>query len=678
MQLIIAEKPSQGRALAEALGIRSRGDACIHNDKVIITWCIGHLIELAPPQDYAPAFEKWDLKTLPILPSAFKTKPNQEVADHYRKVKSFLLRKEVKEIVCATDCGREGELIFDLVYRQSGCKKPVKRLWTASLTPEALKEAYAQLRPASEFEGLRASAHCRAQADWLVGLNSTRAQTLIQQMSGGQGVWPVGRVQTPTLAMIVSRDEAIRTFVSKPFWQIKGFFRATKGDYEGQWFTLQNGKHIDQIFEQAIAQKILSRLKGISARIESVEGKLEKRKPPQFYDLTNLQKECNKHFGYSADATLKLAQSLYEKGMLSYPRTNSRYITAAEEKKLPGALNLLPDPYRTFFQEKALQKLSKAFVDASKVEDHHAILPTGKCFEMSPQEQNVFDLVVRRTVAAYYKDEITQKTTIITVVGQDKFKTIGKVILDRGWTVLDRKATKQVEDEFKTLPEVQKSECPQVLKIESTEGKTQPPKPHTEADLLAAMETAGKNIEDEHMREAMKDSGLGTPATRAAIIEGLLQRQLVERKGKAIVPTAKGVALIKALPVRTLKSPELTGEWEQKLELVRRGKLDSETFMDQVKEFTRTVVADLKKQVGSLPQSSQLGPCPRCSSPLLLKSWKGEFYAKCSAIKDEKCMVAYGTDQTGNPLAGTCPKCQGPVKQTKSKSKICVKCDCWL
>jgi len=681
MQLIITEKPSQGRALAEALGIKQKGEGCIKSDKIIITWCIGHLVELSPPQDYDPSYEKWELKTLPILPDVFKTKPNKNVLQQFKIVKSYLLNKDVKEVVCATDSGREGELIFDLVYRESGCKKPVKRLWTASLTPEALKDAYAKLRPASDFEGLRASAHCRAQADWLVGLNSTRAQTIMQRFAGGQGVWPVGRVQTPTLSMIVTRDNAIKTFVSKPFWTIRASLEAKAGPYEGQWFTLDDGKNVNQIFDKQIVETVLSRIKGKPALVESVEGKIEKRKPPQFYDLTNLQKDCNRYFGYSADATLKSAQSLYEKGILSYPRTNSRYITPAEEQKLPQILASLPEPYKDFYNKKQLNKLSNAFVDAKKVEDHHAILPTGKMGEMDPNDRNVFDLVARRSIAAYYNDEKTQKTTVITAIIADKFKTIGKVTLDPGWTVLELKSkqdSKEKEDS-KPLPKIDKGEAPKVLKIASSESKTQPPKPHTEADLLGAMETAGKDIEDDNLKEAIKDSGLGTPATRASIIEGLLQRELLERKGKTLIPTAKGIELINKIPVATLKSAELTGDWEYKLELVRKGKMKQHEFMAQVKSFTKQVVEEIKKQSPTTqPVQTSVGPCPKCGSELMLKSWKGDFYVKCSATKDANCLVSYGTTEKGVPLGGQCKKCNGPIKITKAKSKVCVSCNTWV
>lgn len=690
MQLILTEKPSQGRALAQALEIKGRGDGCIEGQGVVVTWCIGHLVELCPPEEYSKELAKWNLDTLPILPVVFKTRASKGTFDQYKKIKSLLLRKDVTEVVCATDSGREGELIFDLVYRQSGCKKPVKRLWTASLTPEALREAYAHLRPAKEFEGLRASAHCRSQADWIVGLNATRAQTLSAQQAGEIGVWTVGRVQTPTLAMIVERDKAIKEFVSRPFWQIEAQFQAKEGKYEGRWFYVKGEKIITQIFQQKNAELVLARIQDQPARVESVEGSIEKRRPPQLFDLTTLQRDANKRFGYSAEKTLQLAQGLYEKGVLSYPRTNSRYLTEAEEKKLPSHLKNLPEPYASLFAAAPRRKLGKAFVDAKKVEDHHAIIPTGQEATLGTDETKIFDLVLRRTISAYYDEEVVQKTTVITAIGEDQFRSVGRVVIQMGWTVVENSSQKSKikkkneGEDGQHLPPLKKGDLPKVLNIDCKESQTEPPKPHSEGDLLGAMETAGKTVEDEGIREALKDCGLGTPATRASIIEGLIKRELIVRQGKALIPTPKGSTLIETLKSDLLKSPELTGQWEQKLERVRRGQLSPEEFMHDVRTYTSEFIANIKALAGNITRTQPLksshrevGRCPQCTSPLLLKSWEGKFYTKCSAENDPNCKVSYSSDAQGKPKGGFCKKCKGPIRLTKAKSKVCLKCGSW-
>lgn len=679
-RLIVAEKPSQARSIAEALGISGRGEGFLGSGELLITWCIGHLVELAPPEDYDPAWERWSLESLPIMPQAFKTRPVKTTAAQFRTVRDLMRRKDVHEIVCGTDSGREGELIFDLVLQASGVEKIVKRLWTASLTPEAIRNAYANLRPAAEFAGLRHAAHCRSQADWLVGLNATRAQTLQAQAAGGQGVWSVGRVQTPTLALLVEREKAIRSFASKPFWTLEGRFQAKNGAYEGKWGRREGDKWQSQISSEGEAKAILTRMQGQPARVESVEGREAREAPPQLFDLTSLQREANRRFGFSADKTLGLAQALYEKGILSYPRTSSRYLTDGEAEALPKALKGLPSPYGELAAAAPNSSLGKRFVDASKVEDHHAILPTGKAASLTGDEQSVFDLVARRAVGAFYSDLVLQKTVVMTRVGEERFRTTGSVVLTPGWTVVEAPSAESKdgdEDEKKRLPSLTRDETVGILALSHKEGKTQPPKPYSEADLLGAMEMAGKTLEDESLKEAMKEGGLGTPATRASVIEGLLARGYVERKGKALVPTAKGLALIGALDAPVLKSAELTGQWEAKLERVRRCELAPESFMAEVRRFTSEVVTQIRgKQVA--PQARpNLGPCPKCGSDLLLKQWEGKHYAKCSATRSPDCKVAYDCDVKGKPKGGTCKACRAPMRVTKSGAKVCVLCGQW-
>ena len=689
VRVIVAEKPSQARAIADAIGVRGRGDGHIDGGNVVISWCIGHLVELAPPESYDETLAKWTLDSLPFLPQQFKHIPSKSTIDQFKILKSLLLRQDVDEVVCATDSGREGELIFDLVYRASGCRKPVKRLWTASLTPEAIREAYHSLRPAAEFAGLRAAAHCRAQADWLVGLNATRAQTLKAQAAGGSGVWAVGRVQTPTLAMLVSRETAIRKFVSRAFWQVDAHFQAKSGAYSGRWFSEVDGKAISQIDQKSSADAILARIRGNRGAVESVVGVNQVRRPEQFFDLTALQREANKRFGFSADMTLQLAQALYERGILSYPRTNSKYITESEAKRLPNVLCSLSERYLEFVKQTKGRELGKRFVDASKVEDHHAILPTGKTGSMNAEEIKIFDLVCRRTIAAYFDDELSKKTTVITVIGQDRFRSIGRVVLSPGWTVVDSEMSvdrgeNAADEEKSILPPLEKGESVGLEKALAKEGKTQPPKPYTEGDLLGAMETAGKTLTDEHMREAMRDSGLGTPATRAAIIEGLLARELSTRKGKAIIASEKGMRLIESLNSDALKSPELTGDWESRLEKVRRGQLSPETFMQSVREYTKQIISQIKSQhleaiIGEKTTSSpSINPCPQCKSPMQIRNWQGKYYAKCSAKNGKDCNVSYDCDANGKPKGGVCKKCKQPLKITKSGAKVCIGCGTWV
>lgn len=689
VRVIVAEKPSQARAISDAIGVKGRGNGCIGDGSVVITWCIGHLVELAPPEAYDESLARWTLEKLPFLPQEFKLVPSKSTIDQFKVVKELLLRPGVSDVVCATDSGREGELIFDLVYRASGCKLPVKRLWTASLTPEALREAYGSLRPASDFAGLRAAAHCRARADWLVGLNATRAQTLRAQVAGGTGVWAVGRVQTPTLAMLVVREKAIRAFVSRPFWQVEAVFRAKQGSYISRWFTENDGKIITQIATKSDADAIVARVRGLHGIVESVVGVNQARKPEQFFDLTSLQREANKRFNFSAEKTLQLTQALYERGILSYPRTNSRYITESESAKLPGVLRTLPKVYAEFVKQISGQILGKRFVDATKVEDHHAILPTGKLGVMNAEEEQIFDLVARRSIAAFFDDEISRKTTIVTAVGNDRFRSIGRVVLSPGWTVVDgatqmESAKDADEGESNVLPAVEKGEKVTPERNEAKEGKTQPPKAFSEADLLGAMETAGKNLTDESMREAMKDSGLGTPATRAAIIEGLLSREFTARKGKAIVPTEKGIRLIESLQSEALKSPELTGDWENRLEKVRRGQLSPELFMESVREYTKQIVSQIKDQnIASVVAESdggipQLPPCPKCNSELQVRSWQGKYYVKCLASKNPECKVSYDCNASGKSKGGQCKKCKQALKITKSGAKVCIGCGTWV
>lgn len=705
MRLIIAEKPSMGRAIAQALGISGSGREYIEGRNEIVTWCIGHLVELAMPEDYDPALKRWTWDSLPIIPSPFTIKVTESSAkSQFYAVKKLLHDERVTEIVNACDSGREGELIFDLVYRLSGCKKPVLRLWTPSLTEEAIREAYANMKPAEAYVGLRDSARCRQEADWLVGINGTRAQTLFSYMKGHlkKGVASIGRVQTPVLNLVYLRDKEIENFVPTDFWTVLADLSTSGGNYTGKWFRKDSeGKEVDRFDREEDAKKLIASLKGLGAHVESVIQKDVKRPPEMLYDLTTLQRECNKRFGMTAEETLNVAQQLYEElRVISYPRTNSRHLTPAEEEKLPDLLAKLHkqedyasivDEIRSNSYDK--KRLGKRFVDASKVEDHHAIIPTGQCSgSMNQKQKAVYDLIVRRMLAMYFPDRVEAKTTIITKIGEHFFKTNGTVCKEEGWSRIDpfTKEKKEEDNEETTLPTVKEGEAVGVDKIYSKKGKTTPPKPYTEDTLLGAMETAGKFVEDDELRAAMKDSGLGTPATRAAIIETLLKRKFIERKRTTIRVTEAGARLIESIDVEAIKSPTLTGEWEAKLSKMARGEYDRTRFMKEVIAFTEHLVQTIKNNAGTteeLARASQprMEPtpidklCPKCSSSLLLNNWQGRFYVKCTAQNNKKCKVAYTTDETGEPVGDYCNQegCDGPVQVTRNGSKICVKCEQW-
>jgi DNA topoisomerase III len=604
MRVIIAEKPSMGRDIAAALGAGIRNQGYIQGKDSIITWCIGHLVELSDPEAYDDNLKTWRLDTLPILPDEFKYQINDKTKDQFKVIKELLNKKEVTSVVNACDAGREGELIFDLVYKLANCKKPVQRLWISSLTKDAIVEGFRNLKPAEQYKGLRASAHARQQSDWIIGLNATRAQTITARRSGHQGVFSLGRVQTPTLALLVERDKEISNFVPTDYYQVVADFLSPSGQYSGTWFN----KDVDRFNKKEDAEAVVAKVQDKSGVIESVEKKASREKPPLLYDLTSLQRAANARFGFSAAKTLEVAQSLYEKKVLTYPRTSSRYLSSDVFKEIKDHLeasNFGPyAKYAATILGKEEVKLGSRFVDDKKVTDHHAVIPTKqqvKGSELTDDEKRIFDLVVRRFLAIFYPDAEIERTTIITRVEGETFKTKGSVVLKAGWREIDppgniKKAATEGEEEEEAdaeLPPVQKEQSVKTSNAETLTKQTKAPPRYTEASLLGAMETSGKKIEDEELRAAMKDSGLGTPATRAAIIEVLLQRGYVERDKKALKTTAKAVALMEILNVPVLKSAELTGAWEAKLSKMARNEYLLDTFMGEVKGLAREVVQSI-------------------------------------------------------------------------------------
>ncbi len=705
--LIVSEKPSMGRAIAAALGIQGNGRSFIQGSDVIVTWCVGHLVEAIGPEGYDPALKQWRLDTVPFFPDAFRYSPIEATKDQYEVVARLLSREDVTEVVNATDAGREGELIFDLVYRLAGCTKPVLRFWTSSLTDDAIREAYGRMKPGGTYTGLRDAARSRQEADWLVGINCTRAQTLVMQKGGGKGVYSIGRVQTPTLALLVNRELEITNFVPKDFWTLWALFQAggrpaEGGSYKGKWFRKIEGKDQDRFETEEEAKALAAKLAGLPGKVASVTSKTEKKKPELLYDLTNLQKEANKRFGFTAEHTLEVAQDLYEAKLISYPRTNSRYLTEADAQKAAGWIKAISQgqltelqPFVEDLRKRWPVKLDKRFVNDKEVEDHSALVPTeNSARNLQGDRLKIYELIARRFLAAFFPERLEGKTTIITKIEKETFKTTGTVVKELGWSAVDpphsrpKKETKpkeegaeseeaEDEEESSALPSVKKDESVETRDLFPKTGKTTPPKRMSEADLLGAMQSAGKELDDDELKGAMRDCGLGTPATRANIIETLLKRGYAERKRNILQPTTKGIELIQSIEAETLKSPQLTGEWEARLEHIRRGEEQRVEFMDSIRSFVTELVGRIKQQKpkGTRPVTGpEVGTCPKCGASLHLKAWEGSHYVKCGG---EGCKVTFGSDGDGKPLQ-ICPSCGGPVRTTRSGSKICVACERWL
>jgi DNA topoisomerase III len=603
MRLIITEKPSMGRDVAAALGATRRQDGYIEGQSDIITWCVGHLVELDEPESYDARLRSWKIDSLPILPQKFKYHPSERTAEQFNTIKRLLKREDVDTVVNAADAGREGELIFDLVYTLAGCRKPVERLWVSSLTREAILDGFRNLKPAAHYSGLLDSAHARQQADWLVGMNATRAQTVRARQAGHDGVYSLGRVQTPTLALIVERDREIAEFVPTPYYEVAADFQSPSGLYRGLWFN-KDGSRFDKKEE---AEKIASKVLGRRGQVEKVDKKAVKERAPLLHDLTSLQRTANVRYSFSAARTLELAQSLYEKKFITYPRTQSRHLSSSVNQEIAEHVRAAEvGPYVEFIRvilARDKVALTARHVDDKKVTDHHAIIPTKQRIEasaLSPDEKRIYDLIVRRFLAAFYPDAELEHTTIVTLVEGERFRTRGTIVQKAGWRAVDpptgeRKPDADEEQTDAELPPVKALDGVETLKAEALAKQTKAPARYTESALLGAMETAGKKVSDEELRLAMKDSGLGTPATRASIIETLLKRGYIVREKKSLVATPKGMALIRMLPVPLLKSAELTGRWEQRLAQMARGEYLRDTFMNEVKRM----VAELVEQIAS-------------------------------------------------------------------------------
>ncbi len=627
--LVIAEKPSVGRDLAGALpGSFAKNEAYLESDDYVITWAVGHLVELAQPEDYDERFKKWRLADLPIVPEEFKLKPRDAKAKKQLSVIHKLLKRDdVDRVVNACDSGREGELIFAYIWETAGVDKPVERLWINSMTKQAIREGFEALKPGPQMEPLELAARSRSEADWLVGMNATRAATIRGRAWVG-GVVSLGRVQTPTLAMMVSRERQIQAFVPEPYSLVHGTFEApSRAGYEGLWFEgdetrLKDGKRADEI---------VVRVSGKDGTVESVERKEQSERAPLLYDLTSLQREANRRFGFSARRTLQAAQSLYEdKKAITYPRTNSRYLSGDMVAQLkPTAATLVPireyAPHARFVLELEQLPLARV-VNDERVDDHHAIIPTDVDHDVErfrDDERRIFDLVAKRFLAVFHPAARYERTTVVTEVEGERFRTRGKVTLEAGWRGVygveadDRAGTAPDEDaETGELPRLEEGMTVRCAEAVSEAKETKPPPRYTEATLLSAMETAGKLIDDEELREAMKERGLGTPATRAEIIETLIRREYIERVAKDLVPTPKGLQVISMIEEHPLTSPELTGDWEKRLTDIEHGSGDRSEFMGGIERLARATVEEIAAldREKLRPERAELGLCPRCGA----------------------------------------------------------------
>ena len=613
MKVCIAEKPSVAKDIAEVLGAKQRKDGYYEGNGYCVTWTFGHFCTLKEPHDYHEHWKFWHLDDLPIIPASFGIKLIENAGAQKQFGIIERLIKECEEVINCGDAGQEGELIQRWVLLKAKCAVPVKRLWISSLTEEAIRDGFAHLKDAEQYNNLYAAGSSRAIGDWLLGMNATRLFT--KKFAEGKTVLSIGRVQTPTLAMIVQRQKEINAFVSEEYWELKTLYRETE-------FTAV----IDRIRQQERAVKGLAYLKEHPFEIVSSERKEGKEGNPRLFDLTALQVEANKKYAYTADETLKYIQNLYEKKLVTYPRVDTTYLSEDLHPKIAGILEALT-PYKPLtapILAKPIPKLKTVF-DDKKVTDHHAIIPTGVYPENLPlEEKRVYDLVARRFIAAFYPECRIANTTVMGKVGKVEFRATGKQILEPGWKEVyanDTNVKKEGEEEEKILPVFVPGESgPHTPRIH--QGKTTPPKPFTEATLLRAMETAGKQVEDEEMRELLKDNGIGRPSTRANIIETLFRRKYIEKKKKNIYATQTGIDLIDTIQSELLKSAELTGAWERKLRMIEKGAYAPETFKQELTQMVTDLITEVKRNahktisvappVAPKPEVPDVLKCPKC------------------------------------------------------------------
>ena len=614
MKLVLAEKPSVAMSLSKVIGADQRGDGYMEGNGYLVSWCVGHLVELSQPEAYDEKYAKWKYDDLPILPEHWQYQVSASTKKQFGILKKLMQRKDVESLICATDAGREGELIFRLVYHQCGCKKPVERLWISSMEDSAIREGFQKLRPGTEYDALYEAALCRERADWMVGINASRLFSCLYNQP-----LAVGRVMTPVLAMTVLQEAAIAAFVPEKFYTVS--------------LTLADGGTASskRFAQKADAELLLSKCrKEKRVTVQKMERKEKSESPPQLYDLTALQRDANRLLGFTAQQTLDYAQSLYEKRLITYPRTDSRFLTEDMAASLPG---LVTDVGKAFAVEEPIPIHVQQVINGSKVTDHHALLPTKSMANadlaaLPAGERNVLRLIAARLLCAVGEPHRYAETTLTTICAGEEFSAKGKVVLSEGWKTVERKMLGDLlgkQKEAVVLPDVKEQSQCSVAGAELKEGQTSPPKPYTEDTLLSAMQAAGADS----MPEGVERQGIGTPATRAATIEKLVQKGFLERKGskktKVLLPTDKGKALITVMP-EEIQSPEMTADWETKLLQIERGEKEPETFMTEIKEMISSLVTttEAAKGANALMKNKIIGVCPNCGKPVVERE-KGWF-----------------------------------------------------
>ena len=670
--LVLTEKPSVAKDIARVLGCKRSGNGCIVGDKYIVTWALGHLVTLADPEAYDDKYKSWRMEDLPMLPGRMKLVVIGQTSKQFKAVSSLLSSAEVSDIVIATDAGREGELVARWIIQKTNCRKPMRRLWISSQTDKAIKEGFASLKPSSQYDNLYRSAQCRAEADWLVGLNVTRALTCKHnaQLSAG-------RVQTPTLAMIVRREEDILRFRPKDYFTVKADF----GEYTALY---KDGKGQARFADAAAAKEVADSVRGKRGVLSEVKKVYRFKAPPAAYDLTELQRDANKKYGYSAKQTLSLMQSLYETHkLLTYPRTDSRYITKDVAATLPERLRAIAiGPYKdaasAVLRSKPIQ--TKYIVNDAKVTDHHAIIPTEQYVDLnklSREERHIYDLVVRRFIAVlsapFEYDEVQVKIT----VGKYNFYTKGQSIKSAGWkavydsTLADDDDDSEPDLAAQRLPALSQGAAAAVKEVRVCAGKTSPPARYTEATLLTAMENPASQVEDGRLRDALKTAGgLGTPATRADIIEKLFNSFYIERRGREIFPTSKGRQLIGIVPP-DLKSAELTAKWEQQLSLIAEGKANDRKFIEEMRGYASSLVQAVKSSTAEYKHDNMTRePCPQCGKYLLEVNGKK---GKMLVCQDRDCGYRKSISVITN---ARCPECHKKLEMRGEGDKKAFFCVC--
>jgi len=642
MKMCIAEKPSVAKEIAHVIGATVRRNGYMEGNGYCVTWTFGHLCSLQEPNEYTEKWKQWNLSVLPMIPSKFRIKliDDEGIKKQFAIIEELVSKAEM--VINCGDAGQEGELIQRWVLTKAKCNVPVKRLWISSLTEEAIREGFDKLMESKDFDTLYAAGSARAIGDWLLGMNATRAYTL--KYGNGKNVLSIGRVQTPTLALVVERQKTIENFKPETYWEIRT-------DYRGGLFSYTRGRFNTKAEAEALLEKIQTQ----ELEILSIERKKAMESPPKLFDLTLLQVECNRKYAFTADNTLKIIQSLYEKKLTTYPRVDTNFLPNDQYAKVPGILKGLK-PYENLVQPiltgGKIKKSSKVFND-KKITDHHAIIPTGVfSYDMSPDEKRVYDLVARRFIAAFYPDCEIANTTVMAKIGEEEFKATGKQIIDPAWRVVFGVNTDKQNDE-NVLPVYEKGEhgphTPEIL-----EKETQPPKYYTEADLLRAMETAGKQVEDEELRDLMKENGIGRPSTRAGIIETLQKRHYIRKDKKRLLATPTGIELIDTIQNDLLKSAELTGQWEKKLRMIEDGKYEVNGFMEELKVMVNEIVhrvkyasaktitvvpeeeekkktTEKKKRTASTVTPAPVLICPKCGQGSVVKgktAWGCTLYRK--------------------------------------------------